>query len=122
MFQTALSVGSSLLGALVGRKLASVGNVGRAASAARSAGRVTRENQDVTQATENVAALESQRAELDVQFKAEADALQDSVSPDKLALEQIVIKPKKADINVTRVALVWRPFAARPDGTLEALY
>jgi hypothetical protein len=121
MFQTALSVGSSLLGALVGRKIASAGNVSRAASAARAAGRVGRENQDVLQAAENVAALESQRAELDVQCKAEADALQDSVSPDKLALEQIVIKPKKADITVTRVALVWLPFAVGAGGTLEAL-
>jgi hypothetical protein len=122
VFQTALSVGSSLLGALVGRKIASVGNVSRAASAARAAGRVSRENQDVAHATENVAELESQLAELDAQFKAEVESLQDSVSPDKLSLEQVVIKPKKADIIVTRVGLVWLPFAIGADGVLEKLH
>ncbi len=121
-FQTVLSVGSSLLGALVGRKIASVGNVSRAASAARAAGRIGRENQDVALATENVEALESQVAELDVQFRAESDSLQDSVSPDRLSLEEVVIKPKKADISVTRVGLVWLPFAVGADGVLEPLH
>jgi hypothetical protein len=99
-----------------------VGNVSRAASAARAAGRVSRESQDVALANENVQALESQLAELDVQLKAESDSLQDAVSPDKLVLDKFVIKPKKADINVMRVGLLWLPFAVGADGAPQPLY
>ena len=119
--QTALSFGSSLLGALFSRKIGSAANVSRAASAARAAGRIDREKQDVTLAQENVQQYQDQLAELDAQFKAETAALDDSVNADKLELEDIVIKPKKADINVTLVALVWMPGAAGNDGTTTPL-
>jgi hypothetical protein len=108
-FQAALSFGSSILGALMGRKVASAANINRAASAARAAGRVSREKQDVSAAAENLQQLQEQRAELGSEFKAEAAALQDSVSADKLALEELVIKPKKSDIGITQVMLVWVP-------------
>src|SRR5262249_50219571 len=119
--QTALNFGSSLLGALFSRKIASAANVSRAASAARSAGRIGREQQDVAQAQENVQQFQDQLAELDAQFKAETAALDDSVNADKLELEDIAIKPKKSDINVTLVALAWMPCAASPDGTTTPL-
>jgi hypothetical protein len=110
--QAALSFGSSILGALLGRKVASAANVNRAASAARAAGRVSREKQDVSLAEENVQQLQEQRAALESEFQAETTALQDAVSPDRLTLEELVIKPRKADINITQVALVWLPDTA----------
>jgi hypothetical protein len=119
--QTALSFGSSLLGALFSRKIASAANVSRAASAARAAGRISREKQDVTLAQENVTQYEEQLSELGIQFQAETDALDDSVSADKLELEDIVIKPKKADVGVTLVALVWIPCAVSADGSSTPL-
>jgi hypothetical protein len=108
-FQAYVSIGSSVLAALTGRKLASAANVGRAAGAVRAAGRVGREAQDVVQAAENVEQLQARYAELEAKCKVEADALRGSISPDKLQLEEIVIKPRKADIGVNRVALVWVP-------------
>jgi hypothetical protein len=119
--QTAVSFGSSLLGALFSRKIGSAANVSRATSAARAASRIGREKQDVAQAQENVQQYQDQLAELDAQLKAETAALDDSVSADKLALEDIVIKPRKADINVTLVALVWMPNAVAADGTTTPL-
>jgi hypothetical protein len=103
----AMSFGSSILGALFGRKLASATNVNRAASAMRAAGRAGREKQDVTQAQENIHALQTQLDELEVQFQAEVSALDASINTAKLLLEPIDIKPRKADIDVTRVALAW---------------
>lgn len=108
-FQTVLSMGSSLLGALMGRKAASAANVNRAATAMRAAGRASREKQDVTLATENLQQLQEQYAALEGELKAEADAISLSISPDKVPLEEVVIKPKKSDIGVTLVALVWIP-------------
>jgi hypothetical protein len=119
--QTALSFGSSLLGALFSRKIGSAANVSRAASAARAASRIGREKQDVAQAQEDVQQHQDQLAELDAQFKAETAALDDSINAERLELEDIVIKPKKADINVTLVALVWVPCAASADGSMTPL-
>jgi len=107
--QATLSAGSSILGMLFGRKLASAANVNRAATAMRAAGRASREKQDVTLANENLRQLQQQRDELDAKFRAETEAFEDSISPDRLALEQLSIKPRKADISVLQVSLAWVP-------------
>ena len=120
--QTVVTVFSSILGAFTGRKLASAANVGRAATAARAATRVGRERQDVAQAEETVEVLKTQGEELNAQFQAEVAALQDSARPEALALEQVVIKPKKADLSVTRVALVWVPWTVDDQGIVERAF
>lgn len=120
--QTVVTVLSSILGAFTGRKLASAANVGRAATAARAAGRIGRENQDVSQAEETVQTLQTQLEELNAQFQAEVDTQQDADKPDSLLLEEIEIKPKKADLNVTRVAVVWTPWSVSAQGITERAY
>ena len=68
--QTAVSIGSSILGALLGRKAISATNVGRVGTAARSATRIGRESQDVARAEESLEVLQ-QRLE---DTKREVDA------------------------------------------------
>jgi Helicase HerA, central domain len=121
MMQAALSFGSSILGALTGRKLASAANVNRAATAMRAAGRIGREKQDVALAEESVQALEQQFSDLEAQVQTETEELQESVSPEKLPLEQIEIKPRKADIAVSQVGLAWFPWSISPDGNSQPL-
>jgi hypothetical protein len=55
--QTAVSIGSSILGALLGRKAISAANMQRAGTAARSASRWGRESQDVERAEESIELL-----------------------------------------------------------------
>ena len=116
---TALSFGSSVLQALFGRKLASSGNVSRAATSMRAAGRMARQRSDVSHAAENVESLRQQLAELDAEFKSEAEAVQQGGSAGELALEQIQIKPRKADINVTRMCLAWTPWVVNEHGNIQ---
>jgi hypothetical protein len=108
-FQAAITVGTSILGAMFGRKLASSANVGRAATSARAASRAARQRADIGDAAESVEVLRERRDELDAQFQAEAEQLERAVSPAGMTLEEIVIPPKKSDITVSRVVLVWRP-------------
>ncbi|HKO92292.1 MAG TPA: hypothetical protein VJU61_14110, partial [Polyangiaceae bacterium] len=61
----ALSVGATIFGALLGRKAVSASTLGRATTAARGMGKVGKEAQDVTRASENVAALQGALAELE---------------------------------------------------------
>jgi hypothetical protein len=107
--QTAISVGATILGAFLGRKSINVGTIGRATTAARGAGRVLKETQDVGRAKETVAAVDAEIAALDAQFKAEADALGASTDPLTEALETIALKPTRQGIAVRLVALAWAP-------------
>ena len=107
--QTAISVGATILGAFLGRKSINVSTIGRATTAARGAGRVLKETQDVGRAKETVAAVDEAIAKLDEQFKAEADALGASTDPLTEALEMLAFKPTRQNISVRLVTLAWAP-------------
>ncbi|HJR05267.1 MAG TPA: ATP-binding protein, partial [Methylomirabilota bacterium] len=107
--QTAISVGATILGAFLGRKSVNVSTIGRATTAARGAGRVLKETQDVGRAKETVAAVDEAIAALDAQFKAEADALGARTDPLTEPLENISLKPTRQNITVRLVALAWAP-------------
>jgi hypothetical protein len=109
-WNTAISVGGTILGALFGRKTMSVGTVGRASTAARGASRVYKEGQDVARAGENVAAIDEQIAALDAQVDAETSKIAASIDPQTEQLETVALKPKKTNITVRTVVLTWAPY------------
>jgi hypothetical protein len=107
--QTAISVGATILGAFLGRKSVSVSTIGRATTAARGAGRVLKESQDVGRARETVGAVDEAIARLDEQFKAEADALGASTELSTEPLETLALKPTRQNVSVRLVTLAWAP-------------
>jgi hypothetical protein len=104
--QTAISVGATVLGALFGRKITSAGNVGRATTAMRGAGRSMREHEEIGQAQESAEAVRGRIADLEAELKAEIEGLQAETEPDT---EEIAVRPRKGDIVVERLALAWVP-------------
>ena len=104
---TALSVGTSLLGALFGRKKISVTNVGRIGTAARSAGRIGREGNDVARAEESLEVFRQRHTGLANEFDQETSRLQTQFDPAGVTIEHESIRPRKSDIEVKEVALVW---------------
>lgn len=115
----ALAIGSSVLSAMFGRKMASTANVTRAASSMKAASRVMRERQDISQAGDTVEALRERLEELDAQFKGETEKIQAGFDADALQLEEVAVQPKKADIAISQVSLVWQPWVIQGDGTME---
>jgi hypothetical protein len=111
---TAISFGATVLGAVFGRKAASVGNVGRAGTAARGVGRSMKESQDVARAEENIRALQKQLADLDAQFQAETSAVAARIDPANEPLESVAVRAKKTDVNVNLLALAWAPYWQAP--------
>ncbi len=107
--QTVISFGTTMLGALFGRKTLSASTLGRATTAARGVGRVSKETRDIARAKENVEAIERQLAELDTTVQAEVAALEAAYHPDTEPLDTITIKPKRAGVHPQLVALVWVP-------------
>jgi hypothetical protein len=118
----ALSIGASLLNAMFSRKLASAGNISRAATSMRQASRIARERQDVNDANESVEVLTQREADLEAELRAETDKVQTDLAPDKLPLGELLVQPKKSEISVSSVTLVWLPSIVRPDGVAEAAY
>ncbi|MBM0104284.1 hypothetical protein JM946_05980 [Steroidobacter sp. S1-65] len=107
--QAAISVGTSILGALLGRKAISVGNAQRIGSAARSAGRLGKENSDVTRAEENREVLQQRLADLQAELESEVTRLRADLDPANVPIEQISLKPRKTDIDIRTLALLWVP-------------
>jgi hypothetical protein len=108
-FQTAVSLGATLLGAFMGRKVISAGTISRASSTMRSGMKTVKERSDIASASENLEALHSQRADLESEFNAEMEVLGGSADPMLQKIETIALRPKKTDINVRLVSLIWVP-------------
>jgi hypothetical protein len=108
-WQTAISVGSTILGAFLGRKTLSAGNIGRATTAARGASRAYKESQDVGRAEESVGAVQQQLADLQAQFDAESAQITQACDPQSETLETVTLKPKKTNITVRSLVLAWTP-------------
>ena len=120
--QTVVSMGATVIGALFGRKVKSVGNVGRAASTARSVGRISREKGDVGRAQEKVFALQEQLDALEAEFQDAIDALELPIDVDAIDLTERVVRPRKGDLSIEPVALVWTPWSEGASGRLEPLF
>jgi hypothetical protein len=114
--QAAISLGASILGAVLGRKTVSVGNIGRATTAARGASRVLKERQDVTRAQETVAAVQQAKSELEAELQSEMATLE--ARSESAELETVALKPKKTDVRVRLCALVWTPYWRDSAGAL----
>jgi hypothetical protein len=105
--QTAISFGTTVLGALFGRKTLSASTLGRATTAVRGVGRSSKEAQDVARAKENVDSVQAQLEEMDTTLNTDIAALEATYHPATEPLETISLKPKRGGVTVQLVALVW---------------
>ncbi len=107
---TAAAIGSTLLGALMGRSVLSASNVRRGASAVRSVNRAKKEIGDVARVEEQRVALNQQWAELQAEANAKLAGLQAKAPGPALEITRVPIAPRKADIDVGTLVLTWLPF------------
>jgi hypothetical protein len=107
--QTAISVGATLLGALMGRKAVSAATLGRATTATRQASKILREKQDVARVEEERTSVQQQIQEMERRIQEETDQLMRSLDPHTESLQEIIIRPAKADILPRQIAILWVP-------------
>ena len=115
---TAVSFGSAVLGAVLGRKTLSAGNISKAGTAARGVSRTARESADVDRAVENVDSVRARITELEQQFQDDLDTIHAAVDPHTEPLEQLTIRPKKTGIKVRILTLAWIPHWVEPNGAV----
>lgn len=113
-----ISIGSSVLGALFGRKLASATNVRRAGTAARSVTRGSKEAADVAHAEETLIEYSQRLEDLNVELEDEIQEIEDELDIDNIELEEDEIRPRKSDLSISEVMLVWAPWTV--DGNNSA--
>jgi hypothetical protein len=105
----AVSVGSALLGALLGRKVISASSAGRVSSAVRKAGNVQRQTGDVERATETVEKLRGELQDLEARLQAELADAEGGVDSRAETLEEISLRPAATDITVQFCGIGWWP-------------
>lgn len=116
-YQTAISIGSTLLGAFSGRKI-SQSTISRASTAMRSASRTMEESKDVARAGDTVDSIKQQISDLQAQFDNEVSNLSEKFDPLSESLEKLVIKPRKSDILIQLFSLVWTPYWQDSQGNI----
>jgi hypothetical protein len=120
--QTAISFGATLLGAFTGRKLLSSGTLGRATTTMRDVGRSVDESGDVKRAEVMLTTVKQKQADLDAEFQAEVDALETQIDPMTETLDKVLMRPRKSDITVDSLGLVWTPYWQDATGLLVSAW
>ena len=115
--ESILDVGTSIMGALLGRKSSR-----RASSSARSFGQASQEKADVNIAENKLDDLQNQYQDLDREFNLAMQEVVSKASIDKMTFETISIPPKKTDLSVEEFFLVWVPWFAEQGGSVKPGY
>ncbi len=102
--QTGISMGATVLGAIFGSR-----GMGRATTAARGAGRVAREREDVSRAEDDLQDLQDELRALETEAEEEVRALDAEMEREEPELEEVIVRPKKSDIQVSELRLAWKP-------------
>jgi hypothetical protein len=117
--QSAISFGTAILGAFMGRKAVSVGSAGRFGTAMRSASRIRKESMDVNRAQETFEATKLQLEELDQRLQEDIEGIEADFVPDEESIQEVLVKPKSSDMTLEFFGLVWLPYRRDARGQLS---
>ncbi len=117
----AISFGTAILGAVLGRKRLSTTSARRIGTAVRQAGGMTKEAGDVERAEETVARVQQELDELNQRFEQEVAGLDTAFDAQSADLEEIAVRAKSSDIRVHCAGLLWVPWRRAADGRLLPL-
>lgn len=95
---------ATVIGAIVGKSM-SRETVSSASTSIRRAGKIAKENEDVARAGENLSTLDQELAEAESELQGEIEKIQ---APHDLQIETISLKPRKSDIRVEKISIIWQ--------------
>ncbi len=117
--QSAISMGATIFGAILGRKSY---QVGRATTTARSASRAYYEKMDIKRAQEQLELARARLEEMEKQLQREADAIASLYDPEREPLQTLALRPKKKDIAIRWAGLLWLPYWQLESGAVEPAF
>ncbi len=118
---SAITFGTSIIGAMLGRKRLTKTALDRASRVARGAGKVAQGRSDVERATETLGTMRERLEELETEFQSELAKIAACFTGDA-TLETISVAAKKTNISLKLIALVWAPYGVNEDLTLKELW
>jgi len=107
MVSTAVSFGTAILGAVLGRKRLSASTASRVGTAIRSAGSARKQASDVARARGREAKVQADIERLNDDLEAEVAGLDTAYDAQAEELTEILVKPKAADVHVLLFGLLW---------------
>ncbi len=116
---TAISFGTAILGAVLGRKRLSSTSATRMGSAIKTAGSARKEAADVARAKQTAEKVRKDIAALSATLEQEIKDLETSFDSQTEELKEVVVRAKSTDINVVVTGLVWLPYTASEKGRLQ---
>jgi hypothetical protein len=105
--ETIISIGSSLLGAFLG-KSSTTSSMGKVLTSTKGINRTIKSRGAMGSIEGELEMLESQRDELQNQLQVEADKIGDSFLLSNYDIEEVFVKPRKTDIYGIKLELLWR--------------
>lgn len=103
--ETAVSIGTSILRAVFGRKWATAANARSAGTAARGASRTAKQHGDIARAETALQRALDERGKFEDQLEEELSKIDAQYRNPEI--ESYALGPRKRDIDVARVALAW---------------
>ena len=116
---TAISFGTAILGAVLGRKKLSSSTASKMGTAIKSAGSARKEAADVERARQTVAKVKADLEALNAELEEEVEALDTAFDAQAEPLDEIIVRAKSTDINVALTGLVWLPYTTGEKGRLR---
>jgi len=107
--QSVLSIGTTLLGAFMGRRKISATTISKASTAMRGVGRSVKVSGDVGAAKEKLAGLLAEREALEAELQQSLDSMLNQLDPLTCSLETKVVRAQKTGTRVNWIALAWLP-------------
>lgn len=111
--QTWLSAGGAIASVLFGRRKLSQSTFSKASSVFRGVSRSSKESGDVERAEESLDVLQADHQQLTADLESELATLGSQFDPLNLPLETVLVRPKKADVDVRQLLLAWIPTGER---------
>jgi len=116
---TAVSFGTAILGAVLGRKRLSSTSAGRIGSAIKTASGARKEAADIKRAQQTAQKVRTDIEALSRELKREVAALDTSFDAQTEELDEIVVRAKSTNIHVPLIGLAWMPYQADEKGRLR---
>ena len=105
---TILDIGLAVIGAFFGRKTLSSTNIRRGASAFKKGKGVLKEKDDVENVENLIENVESDIEELNIELQNEIVKIEDSLDIQNYEITSLFIKPRRSDIAIKDIALLWQ--------------
>jgi hypothetical protein len=105
---TALSVGTAVLGALLGRKRVSATSVSRAGTAARRAGNMRKQSGDVKRARARADSIKADIEDLAIAFDNDVAEMDDVFDAQNDTLSEVLVRARSTNIQIDWFGIAWR--------------